>query len=124
MAAWRSAPAKASGRGHFFGASSEPLAPILSVKIPGSWAPWLQFRGPFFFFWRNTGVPTKIPKEVPSSSSVPKLPALTACRIRLKIFPPHKFGKWMWLKIKQLGQSAGFGPGFHLPGQPILGTKI
>ena len=28
----------------------------------------------------------------------------------------------MWLKIKQEGQTAGFGPCFHLPGQPILGT--
>ena len=26
----------------------------------------------------------------------------------------------MWLKIKELGQTAGFGPCFHLPGQPIL----
>ena len=28
-------------------------------------------------------------------------------------------GSKRWLKIKQ-GQTAGFGPGFHLPGQPIL----
>ena len=27
---------------------------------------------------------------------------------------------WAWLKIKDLGQTAGFGPCFHLPGQPIL----
>ena len=27
--------------------------------------------------------------------------------------------KWVWLKIKQEGQTAGFGPCFHLPGQPI-----
>ena len=28
---------------------------------------------------------------------------------------------WAWLKIKRLdGQTAGFGPCFHLPGQPIL----
>ena len=27
---------------------------------------------------------------------------------------------WVWLKIKQEGQTAGFGPCFHLPGQPIL----
>ena len=26
----------------------------------------------------------------------------------------------MWLKIKQEGQTAGVGPCFHLPGQPIL----
>ena len=25
-------------------------------------------------------------------------------------------GKWVWLKIKQEGQTAGFGPCFHLPG--------
>ena len=28
----------------------------------------------------------------------------------------------VWLKIKQEGQTAGFGPCFLLPGQPILGT--
>ena len=28
-------------------------------------------------------------------------------------------GIWVWLKIKQ-GQTAGVGPCFHLPGQPIL----
>ena len=28
--------------------------------------------------------------------------------------------KWVWLKINQEGQTAGFGPCFHLPGQPIL----
>ena len=28
--------------------------------------------------------------------------------------------KWVWLKIHQEGQTAGFGPRFHLPGQPIL----
>ena len=28
---------------------------------------------------------------------------------------------WLWLKNKQEGQTAGFGPCFHLPiGQPIL----
>ena len=27
---------------------------------------------------------------------------------------------WVWLKMKQEGQTAGFGPCFHLPGQPIL----
>ena len=27
---------------------------------------------------------------------------------------------WVWLKIKQEGQTAGFGPCFHLPGQPIV----
>ena len=27
--------------------------------------------------------------------------------------PPHK---WVWLKINQEGQTAGFGPFFHLPG--------
>ena len=30
---------------------------------------------------------------------------------------------WVWLKIKQEGQTAGFGPCFHLPGQPIFGTE-
>ena len=30
------------------------------------------------------------------------------------------FDTWVWLKIKQEGQNAGFGPCFHLPGQPIL----
>ena len=30
------------------------------------------------------------------------------------------FSNWVWLKIKQEGQTAGFGPCFHLPGQPIL----
>ena len=28
--------------------------------------------------------------------------------------------KWVWLKIKQQGQTAGFGPRVHLPGQAIL----
>ena len=28
--------------------------------------------------------------------------------------------KWVWLRIKQEGQTAGFSPCFHLPGQPIL----
>ena len=27
---------------------------------------------------------------------------------------------WVWLKIKEEGQTADFGPCFHLPGQPIL----
>ena len=27
---------------------------------------------------------------------------------------------WVWLKIKQQGQTAGCGPCFHIPGQPIL----
>ena len=29
---------------------------------------------------------------------------------------------WVWLKIYELGQNAGVGPCFHLPGQAILGT--
>ena len=34
---------------------------------------------------------------------------------------PKAFGvTWLWLKIKQEGQTAGLGPCFHLPGQPIL----
>ena len=28
--------------------------------------------------------------------------------------------KWVWLKMTQEGQTAGFGPCFHFPGQPIL----
>ena len=31
---------------------------------------------------------------------------------------------WMWLKIKQEGQTAGFGPCFHLPGQAILDFRF
>ena len=27
---------------------------------------------------------------------------------------------WVWLKLKQEGQTAAFGPCFHLPGHPIL----
>ena len=27
---------------------------------------------------------------------------------------------WVWLKVKQEGQTAGSGPCFHLPGQPML----
>ena len=34
--------------------------------------------------------------------------------------PSAHFPIWVWLKIKQEGQTAGFGPRFHLPGQPIL----
>ena len=30
------------------------------------------------------------------------------------------FSIWVWLKIKQEGQTAGFGPCFHLPGPAIL----
>ena len=41
--------------------------------------------------------------------------------------PSHKsfgnFCKWVWLKIKPEGQTAGFGPCFHLPGRPILAQK-
>ena len=29
---------------------------------------------------------------------------------------PQNQGRWEWLKIKQEGQTAGFGPCFHLPG--------
>ena len=32
----------------------------------------------------------------------------------------HRCAIWVWLKIKREGQTAGFGPCFHLPGQPIL----
>ena len=35
-----------------------------------------------------------------------------------------QFSVWVWLKMKQEGQTAGFGPCFHLPGQPILGTYV
>ena len=31
---------------------------------------------------------------------------------------------WVWLKIKQEGQTAGFGPCFHLPGQAILEFRL
>ena len=38
---------------------------------------------------------------------------------RKKLVTMGKFGKqrptWMWLKIKKQGQTAGFGPCFHLP---------
>ena len=33
---------------------------------------------------------------------------------------PPTISIWVWLKIKEEGQTAGFGPCFHLPGQPIL----
>ena len=33
---------------------------------------------------------------------------------------PPSLDTWVWLKIKQEGQTAGVGPCFHLPGQPIL----
>ena len=32
--------------------------------------------------------------------------------------------KWLWLKIEQEGQTAGFGPCFHLPGQHILELRF
>ena len=31
---------------------------------------------------------------------------------------------WVWLKMKELGQTAGFCPCFHLPGQPILELRF
>ena len=31
---------------------------------------------------------------------------------------------WVWLKIKQEGQTAGFGPCFHFPGPPILDFRF
>ena len=33
--------------------------------------------------------------------------------------PSPLYSVWVWLKIKQQGQTAGFGPCFHLPGQAI-----
>ena len=37
---------------------------------------------------------------------------------------PSLRAEWVWLKIKQEGQTAGFGPCFHLPGQPILEFRL
>ena len=34
--------------------------------------------------------------------------------------PGNKQIRWVWLKINQEGQTACFGPCFHLPGQPML----
>ena len=31
-------------------------------------------------------------------------------------FTVRQVGTWLWLKIQELGQTAGFGPCFHLPG--------
>ena len=44
----------------------------------------------------------------PSQKSVPVLPEF------------HFWSIWVWLKLKQEGQTAGFDPCFHLPGQAIL----
>ena len=40
------------------------------------------------------------------------------CRGQMENLPSNAI--WLWLKIKQQGQTAGLGPCFHLPGQPIL----
>ena len=43
----------------------------------------------------------------------------SALAASLRVASRRFVGVWVWLKIKQPGQSAGFGPCFHL-GQPIL----
>ena len=40
------------------------------------------------------------------------------------LFPEAQLlATWVWLKIKQEGQTAGFRPCFHLPGFRSLGVK-
>ena len=80
-----------------------------------SWPKWTRGPKPFL-------VGDLIPRHVAAGARAQPLGAEPRSQpsMHSTSHQPKAIPRWVWLKIKQEGQTAGFGPCFHFPGQPIL----